>query len=108
MLLPQEFAGRNRSLTDALIAAGRKPESVRRSMMTGCVFGRDDASLKEKLAARNRTVEELQARGIVAGTPAQVQEQIRVLEEAGVQRVMLQLLDLDDLAGIEALAKALL
>jgi hypothetical protein len=37
-----------------------------------------------------------------------VQEQIRALEEAGVQRVMLQLLDLDDLAGIEALAKALL
>jgi alkanesulfonate monooxygenase SsuD/methylene tetrahydromethanopterin reductase-like flavin-dependent oxidoreductase (luciferase family) len=108
MLLPKDFARLNAQLTEMLAAAGRNPETVRRSMMTGCVFGRDEAALKEKLFARGRTVEQLQARGVVAGSPAQVRESLRALEEAGLQRIMLQWLDLDDLAGLEALAKAVL
>ncbi len=108
MLLPTVFAQKNQLLTQLLIDAGRKPESVRRSMMTGCIFGKDESALKEKLAARKRTVDELHARGLVAGSPQQVQEQLYGLEEAGVQRVMLQWLDLDDLAELEALAKAVL
>lgn len=108
MLLPEVFAKKNQLLTELLITAGRKPVSVRRSMMTGCIFGKDEFALKEKLAARNRTVDELHARGLVAGSPLQVQEQLHTLEEAGVQRVMLQWLDLDDLAGLEALAKSVL
>ena len=108
MLLPKVFAERNQLLTEALIAAGRDPKSVRRSMMTNCTFGKDEAALKEKLAARKRSVEELQARGVVAGSPVQVQDQLKVLEEAGVQRIMLQWLDLDDLDGLEALAKSVL
>ncbi|HEU0295340.1 MAG TPA: LLM class F420-dependent oxidoreductase [Anaerolineales bacterium] len=105
MLLPQDFANRNARLTEMLKAAGRNPDDVRRSMMTGIVFGQDDSALQEKLSARKRTVEELQASGAVAGSPRQVQEQLKALEEAGLQRVMLQWLDLDDLAGLEALAK---
>ena len=108
MLLPDEFAKKNSKLNDLLAAAGRDPASVRRSMMMGCVFGKDEAALRQKLSARKRTVEELQARGAVAGNPVQVQEQLTALKEAGVQRVMLQWLDLDDLAGLEALAKATL
>jgi len=108
MLTPQVFAERNQLLTAALAAAGRDPNSVRRSMMTGCFFGRDDAALKEKLSARNRTLEQLHERGIVAGSPNQVREQLSKLEEAGLQRIMLQWLDLDDLEGLEALAKAVL
>ena len=108
MELPQDFARMSARLTDTLVSAGREPESVRRSMMTGIVFGKDDAALKEKLSSRKRTVEELQAHGTVAGSPSQVREQLNVLEAAGLQRVMLQWLDLDDLAGLEALAKAVL
>jgi F420-dependent oxidoreductase-like protein len=108
MLMPDEFAQKNSKLNELLAAARRDPDSVRRSMMTGCVFGKDDAALTEKLSARKRTVEELQARGAVAGNPVQVQEQLKALEEAGVQRVMLQWLDLEDLAGLEALAKAVI
>jgi F420-dependent oxidoreductase-like protein len=108
MLLPAVFAQKNSLLNEMLSAAGREPESVRRSMMTSCVFGKDDAALNAKLSTRKRTVEELQARGAVAGSPVQVQEQLKRLDEAGVQRVMLQWLDLDDLDGLEALAKAVL
>lgn len=108
MLLPEVFAQKNSRLTELLNAAGRKPESVRRSMMTNCVFGRDEAALDGKLTARQRTVTELQARGVVAGSPSQVKEQLQELERSGLQRIMLQWLDLDDLAGLEALAKAVL
>jgi F420-dependent oxidoreductase-like protein len=108
MLLPAVFAQKNALLTEMLSAAGRRPESVRRSMMTGCVFGKDDAALTEKLAARKRTVDELHARGIVAGSPGQIKEQLVVLESVGLQRIMLQWLELDDLAGLETLAKAIL
>jgi len=98
----------NVRLTEMLHNAGKRPDSVRRSMMTGCVFGKDDAALKEKIAARGQTLEQLHQRGIVVGDSSTVKEQLRELEEAGLQRVMLQWLDLDDLAGLEALAKAIL
>ena len=108
MLLPEVFAQKNTLLTEMLSAAGRKPETVRRSMMTSCVFGKDDIALTEKLAARKRTVDELHARGVVAGSASQIKDQLAVLEATGLQRTMLQWLDLDDLAGLEALAKAVL
>lgn len=107
-LPPKAFAERNDLLTDTLKKAGRDPASVRRSMMTGCVFGKDDIALKEKLSVRNRTVEQLQERGIVTGSPGQVREQLQQLDEAGLECVMLQWLDLDDMEGLEALAKAVL
>ena len=108
MLSPQDFSRMNVRLTEMLNTAGKRPDSVRRSMMTGCVFGKDDAALKEKIAARGQTLEQLHQRGIVVGDSSTVKEQLRELEEAGLQRVMLQWLDLDDLAGLEALAKAIL
>ncbi len=107
-LTPEVFAQKNKFLSEMLIAAGRKPESVRRSMMTGCVFGKDDSSLKEKVSARKRTLEDLQSRGLIAGNASQAKDQLHKLEEVGLQRIMLQWLDLDDLEGLEALAKAIL
>ena len=77
-------------------------------MMTGCIFGKDDASLKKKLSRRNRTTEELHEQGVIAGDPSQVKEQLHQLEAVGLQRIMLQWLDLDDIDGLEALAKAVL
>ena len=108
MLLPDVFAQKNALLTEMLSAVGRKPEAVRRSMMIGCVFGKDDAALNEKLSARKRSLDELHARGIVAGNSSHVKGQLAVLEAAGLQRIMLQWLELDDLAGLEALAKTVL
>ena len=108
MLTPQEFANRNGLLNQMLIDAGKQPESVRRSMMATCIFGKDEPALQEKIAARGRTREELQQRGVIAGSASAVREQLHELEQAGLQRIMLQWLDLDDLDGMEALAKAIL
>ena len=104
--VPENFVRLSSRLDEMLTEAGRDPASVRRSMMTGCVFGKDESALQQKLTARGRTVEELQQHGTVAGSPSQVREQLRQLEEAGLQRVMLQWLDLDDLEGLEELAKS--
>ena len=105
---PEQFKESNARLDEALKKVDRNLKSVRRSMMTGCIFAMDDDDLKQKLAARNRTLEDLHQRGIVAGTPGMVKEQLQKLESAGLERIMLQWLDLDDLAGLEALAKAVL
>jgi len=104
-LTPQEFTDMNTKLNDMLNASGKKPESVRRSMMTGCVFGKDDASLREKIALRGRSLEQLQQDGIVAGPISAVKGQLQELEQAGLQRIMLQWLDLDDVESLEVLAK---
>ena len=108
MLAPSEFIRLNKRLTDLLNEAGKDPGSVRRSMMTNCVFGKDDNALKEKITARGKTVKQLQQRGIVAGSRNEVVEQLQKLDQAGLQRIMLQWLDLDDLDGLTALAKAVL
>lgn len=108
MLTPKDFASLNERLTQLLIDAGKRPESVKRSMMTNCIFGKNDMALKEKIAARGRTLEQLRQRGIIIGSRDAVLGQLQELEEAGVQRIMLQWLDLGDLDGLEALAKAVL
>ncbi|HRK90949.1 MAG TPA: LLM class F420-dependent oxidoreductase [Anaerolineales bacterium] len=105
---PEQFKESNARLDSALKKAGRDVKSVRRSMMTGCVFASSDSELKQKLETRGRTLEDLHQRGIIAGTPGMVTEQFQKLESAGLERIMLQWLDLDDLAGLEELAKAVL
>lgn len=106
-LPPERFAALNARLDALLHAAGREPTAVRRSMMTGLVFGRDQAELARRLEGR-ASAEDLRARGLIVGTPEQVREQLAALAAVGVQRVMLQWLDLDDLEGLTALAEAVL
>jgi len=108
MLTPVAFSKKNTVLDTLLAAAGRKPESVRRSMMTPCIFGKDDESLNEKVSKRETTIEELRGRGVITGDANAVKEQLGKLAEAGVQRIMLQWLDLDDMDGLEALTKVVL
>ena len=107
-LRPGDFARLNGRLSAMLIEAGRKPESVRRSMMTGCVFGKDEPALNKKVRFYGQTIQEIQGHGIVAGSLGAIKEQLQVLEQAGLQRIMLQWLDLDDLESLEALAKGIL
>ena len=107
-LPPQEFANLNTHLDELLKAAGREPKSVRRSMMTGLSFGRSRKELGALVTDRNQTTDELRKRVVVVGVAEEVFEQLKELETAGLQRIMLQWLDLDDLKGLAALAKAVL
>ncbi len=108
-IAPEAAKERNAILDALLLANGRQPRDVRRSLMTGCIFGRDDAAVAAKLAPRNVTYEELRQQGHIAvGTGNQIVEQLGQWAEAGIYRVMLQWIDLDDLAGLEAMAHSVL
>jgi F420-dependent oxidoreductase-like protein len=110
-LPPSRYVELSRTLDELLLAEGRQPQDVRRSLMTGLIFGRTQAEVEQKLAGR-ATAEQargaLRARGMVVGVGEEVAVQVNQLAAAGVQRVMLQWLDLDDIAGLEALARAVL
>lgn len=111
MVTPERFAKLNQHLDNLLADRSRSPSEVRRSMMVGCIFGVDDTQVEERVAARTkgeRTADDLRARGVVVGTASELTDQISQLGEAGVQRVMLQWIDLDDLDGLEAIAKDVL
>ncbi|MCU0520041.1 MAG: TIGR03560 family F420-dependent LLM class oxidoreductase [Anaerolineae bacterium] len=105
---PTEWRALNVRLDGLLVAAGRRPSAVRRTMMTGIFFGRTDAELREILARRGQTAEALRAMGAVVGTAAAVRDQLAELGAMGLDGVMLQWLDLDDWDRLEALAKAVL
>jgi F420-dependent oxidoreductase-like protein len=105
---PAEFRVLNSRLNTLLQEAGRPVGAVRRSIMTGLVFGRDEAEVRARLAARGQQAEDQRARGVIVGTPGAVLEQLGELAAAGADGVMLQWLDLDDLDGLEALARAVL
>lgn len=101
---PGEFARLNTLLDTLIIAKGRAPRDVHRSMMTGLIYGASPAALQEKLAARGRSAEELRKGGAIVGTTEDVIAHLKQLENVGCQRVMLQWLELDDIAGLEAFA----
>ncbi len=104
---PVETVARLNLRLDALAQGqGRAPAAIRRSLMTGLVFGQDDAKLRDRL--NGRSADEMHARGWVVGTPNAVVDQVGRIAETPVQRLMLQWLDLDDLDGLEALAKTVL
>jgi F420-dependent oxidoreductase-like protein len=99
----------NRVLDGMLEESGRNPGDMRRSLMTGCIFGRSDAEVREKSKLYGGTnPEELREEGNIVGRGAQVSEQLAQLAEIGLDQVMLQWLDLDNLDDLEALAKAVL
>ena len=111
MVSPARFSELNQHLDNLLEDGSRSPNEVRRSMMVGCIFGHDDKQVEERVAARTkgeRTAEDLRSRGVIVGTSSQMADQINQLEEAGVQRVMLQWIDLDDLDGLEAIGRDVL
>ncbi len=108
---PQEFARLSTLLDGLLETQGRQPGEVRRSLMTGCEFGRTQAELALRVGKRTKgrsTPEQLRERGLIVGTSAEIVEQLQAFAQAGVQRVMLQWLDLDDLQGLEDLAREVL
>ncbi len=96
------FRELNAKLNVLLAELGRAPDSARRSLMTGLVFGRDEAEVERLLRGRNR--EHLRSRGVLVGVADEIVAQIHELAAAGVERIMVQWLELDDLDRLEAFA----
>jgi F420-dependent oxidoreductase-like protein len=106
-----EFSRLNAQLDEYLKMSGRMPGDVRRSLMTSCIFGTDPIDVERKVNQRTkgqRSVADMRQRGAIVGTAEEIVGQCQALAEAGAQRVMLQWLDLEDIAGLERLADSVL
>jgi len=120
MLSPGEFRERSALLDKLLIDAGRQPGDVKRTLMKRVDFGRDKAELDRRLSWRSadpalagksldQVIEELSTqRHEIVGTPDMLLEQIKAYVDAGVEELMLQWFDLDDIDGLRAFAKSVL
>jgi alkanesulfonate monooxygenase SsuD/methylene tetrahydromethanopterin reductase-like flavin-dependent oxidoreductase (luciferase family) len=105
-----ECRERRRVLEGAWRDAGRDPATLRFSLMTGCIVGRDRAEVE----ARTRAVGERRGEpgfapppAWIAGTVDEAARSLRDLAGAGVHRVMLQLLDHEDLDHIAVIGREL-
>lgn len=104
-----EYKERATLIDELLEKEGRSRDSLKRSLMTQVVYAKDDAELASKLGARGTTAEDLwAARGIIAGTGAQVVDRIGEFVDAGIERFVLQWLALDDIDGMEHMAQTVL
>ncbi len=119
-LTPESFRQRSERLDELLLAQMRQPDEVKRTMMTTLYFGRDMDELDRRLSWR-LGVPELADRPLIdvmetlhttgraiVGTPDMVIKQIRAYEDAGVQELMLQWFDMDDIEGLHAFAESVL
>lgn len=111
MTTPDEFAALNSHLDGLIAEQDRQPADIKRSMMVGTIFGADDSQVNERVEARTkgeRTADDLRERGVIIGTPNEMADQLNRLAQAGVQRVMLQWIDLDDIDGLEIISQKVL
>jgi F420-dependent oxidoreductase-like protein len=108
---PAQVAQRRALAVAGWEAAGRDPATLRYSVMAGYLCGRDSDQLHhrlDRLAVEHG--QEPDAAAWVTGTPEQALARLGELRDAGVDRVMLQMLlhdDLDQVALIEELARQL-
>jgi F420-dependent oxidoreductase-like protein len=103
---PERFKELSGVLDGLAREAGREPTSIRRTLMQRVTIGRDHAELDRKLVGRD--VDDLRSRGAVLGTPDEVRAGLRRFAEAGVERIMAQWIDLDDMDGLEVMAAEVL
>jgi F420-dependent oxidoreductase-like protein len=110
------FVQKSRVLDEHCLALGRDPRSLRRSLMIPFVIGHDAATLQNHIQAHHAsspnwipdTWAAWRAAEFVGGSPAQVVDQLKAYEEAGVARFMLQHNNLDDVTSLELLAREVL
>src|SRR4051794_17635867 len=101
--------GQIRERRAAIVAACEEAcrEPIPFSVMTGFVIGADDAEVAERARALGQDPAAL-PEPWVTGTPDQFVARLRELEEAGVERVMLQHLAHDDDAALDLLGREVL
>lgn len=104
----ETYMERTNILNGLLAEQGRKPEDVKRSLMTRVVYGKDEATLKANAEKQAVDLSELRAADRVVGTGQEIVDKIAAWHEAGVERFMLQWMDLDDTEGMAAMAQDVL
>ena len=108
----EDYVAKRRVLESHCVAAGRDCAAIARSLMVPVIIGRTAAEIAAR-HARARAIfprvpdDEMgwRAAGFLYGSPPQVVADLRRWEGVGVSRVMLQMLDMEDDAAIELIAR---
>jgi F420-dependent oxidoreductase-like protein len=111
----EEFRAKGDVLAQHCRTVSRDPGAIRRSLMVPVIIGRSADEIARRLAqAREifpRVPEDAaawRAAGFLYGSPAEVAAELRAWEAAGMHRVMLQMLDLQDLDAIDLIGREVL
>ncbi len=119
-LSPERFQELASTLDRYLYEAGRESNAIQKTTATFLHFGKDEAALEQRLARlrRDREMTDLKLDEVVKsvrerdnaviGIGDEVVPQIRAYSDAGVDELMLQILDSDDIDGIETFARTIL
>ncbi|MGH2461703.1 MAG: LLM class flavin-dependent oxidoreductase [Chloroflexota bacterium] len=118
-LNPAAYRETSARLDELIVAAGREPGAVKRTLMQQVVCYRNEAELARRIQwlappAADRSLDAMleflrgRAPNAIVGSPAQVIEKIQAYGEAGVNEIMIQRLDLDDLEGLQVIAEDVL
>jgi alkanesulfonate monooxygenase SsuD/methylene tetrahydromethanopterin reductase-like flavin-dependent oxidoreductase (luciferase family) len=116
---PEAFQEASTLLDDLVVRAGRQPGDVRRTLMQQVICYRSPSELGGRvrhLAAQSpglepaALLEGLRTRSphVIAGSPAEVIDQIGAYARVGVAEIMVQRLDLDDDEGLQVIAEDVL
>jgi F420-dependent oxidoreductase-like protein len=114
---PDTFRERSAALDVLLSKHGRQPHEVKRTVAAICFFGHTEEALARRvrrvqewdeelaLLSLEEALETLRTEwGAIAGPPEVVIEQIHAYEQAGVEELMLEWFELDDIESAEAFA----
>lgn len=113
---PEQCRQQRTALAEACEAIDRDPREVTYSVMTGCVVGATTAELNERVDQLTSflALDEDVAAALerfrpswIVGTPDEVADRLGSYAEAGVQRIMLQQLLVDDLDMLDVLSEHL-
>ena len=95
-------------MNDACESIQRDPSTLRRSLMTPLVLGRDMDEVNRCITRHRETfpglppdLDEWRASGFLGGTIAETREQVEQLQEAGVDRIIFEFNDVHDIATLE-------
>jgi alkanesulfonate monooxygenase SsuD/methylene tetrahydromethanopterin reductase-like flavin-dependent oxidoreductase (luciferase family) len=112
----EAYRSKSRLLDGYCAEVGRDPKEIRRSIMTSCVVGRDEAELLDRVGVLQKIMPQysgLDRREALAalrqrwpaGTPEEVAAALRRYGDAGIELIMLQHWFFDDSDALRLLAE---
>ena len=109
------FRAKRAVLAAHCAAFARDPETIGRSLMIPLAIGRDSADVARRIAAARASFPSLppdeaawRDAGFLAGPAESVIAALAEWRAAGMQRILLQMLDQDDIAALELFARTVL
>ncbi len=116
---PEKYAAKSRVMDECCRAQGRDPSTLRRSVMTSYLIGRDREDLRRRASMIGDVIpayKDLEPDEVLrtaserwlVGTPEEVAAQVRRMGALGIELIMLQHFLLDDRDALQLLAEEVL